>query len=497
MTRRIFLPIRLRLALWYSLLLGLVLVLVSVLVYTVLTGNLDGQLDASLAASALQVGQQSRVAVGSNGLTVFLPRPDMTESDIFVQVADPRGVIVQQSPNLGGSQLPVSQAAQGVASGGSGYYETIWLGSQKLRLYNAPLVVEGRAVGLIQSGRLLAQVDNTAAGLRQQLIQGDALALLVALILGWVVSGQALRPLERVSRTAEQIGEERDFSRRVRYRGPSDEVGRLAGTFDVMLDQLEGAYADQQKASHRLESALAAQQRFVSDASHELRTPLTAIRGNAELLQRVPNMEPEDRRESVAQIASEAQRMSRLVGDLLELARADAGQHLRRETLAFGPIVCAAAAAARHLQGGERLAARTPPAGAVVVGDSDYLKQLLLILLDNALKYTPPEGRVELITAVRDGQVEISVADSGCGIAAEDLPHIFERFYRADRARAAGGTGIGLAIAGWIAGEHGGRIKVESTPGAGSTFTIILPMPAEAVAGPPAESPVPDFLTTF
>jgi signal transduction histidine kinase len=291
-----------------------------------------------------------------------------------------------------------------------------------------------------------------------------------------------LRPLERVSRTAEHIGQERDFTQRVPYNGPPDEVGRLAATFNAMLDQLQAAYAGAQEAAHQAQVALTAQRRFVGDASHELRTPLTAIRGNAEFLQRVPHMALEDREQSIAEIVSQSQRMSRLVGDLLELARADAGQRLRKDPVAIAPLVRECYAEARYLPGGWMLVLDEPVAAATVQGDADYLKQLLLILLDNAIKYTPEGGRVELTTALHDDHVEIAVADTGCGIDPADLPHVFERFYRADRARAAGGTGLGLSIAGWIVAEHGGQIRAQSAPGAGSTFTIVLPVVAAAEA---------------
>ncbi len=479
--RRILLPIRLRLAAWYSLLLGVMLVLVSILVYSTLTANLDSDLDQSLRTHAQQVIQNSRVDINGPFVTLELPPAEMTASDIFVQFVDSSGQIRATSPNLNDQRLPVSPAALDVASGAAGQFESCTVGGQPLRLYDAPLSLRGRPIGLIQVGRLLKPVQDTAAQLRILLALGSIMALLIALGLGWLVSGQALRPLERLTRTAEHIGAALDFNRRVEYTGPPDEVGRLAATFNGMLDRLQGAYADVQDSAHRLEAALTAQQRFVADASHELRTPLTAIRGNAELLERVPNMDPEDRQASIDQIANEAQRMSRLVNDLLALARADAGQHLRKEPVAIAPLVAEAEAAARHLPGGQRLQIAGPPAEAVVLGDGDHLRQLLLILLDNGLKYTPPDGRVTLSSVVRDGQVEISVADTGIGIPPEALPLIFDRFYRADPARTAGGTGLGLAIAGWIVSEHGGQIRVESAPNAGSTFTVVLPVAAAGV----------------
>ena len=253
-------------------------------------------------------------------------------------------------------------------------------------------------------------------------------------------------------------------------------MGRLAATFNDMLDRLQSAYAALQSANRRLEAALESQRRFVADASHELRTPLTTVRGNASLLRRFDALSPEDRQDAVAQIGAEAERMSRLVNDLLMLARADAGQLLERKPVALAPLIDDVAHQARVLAGGKLSVSvlRLGNVDAEVRGDADALRQLLLILVDNAIKYTPAGGSVTLglrveQTGANQQTARITVIDTGAGIPREDLPHIFERFYRADRARRAGGTGLGLAIGKWIAEAHGGTISVESSPGAGST----------------------------
>ncbi len=478
---RILVPIRARLAIWYSLLLGLVLILFSFLVYSTLTTNLLTEVDLSLHDRAEQIKRQS--SLDPRRPILRIPAADsLAGSDMLVQVTDTDGQIVTKSDNLGPYQLPLVQDVLNAAESGQAPYQTLVVDQQRLRLYNTSLQVGNQTVAIIQVARLLKPVDDTVNGLRLVLAVGSLLAIIAALGLGWLTSGRALRPLERVSRTAEHIGQERDFTQRVPYNGPPDEVGRLAATFNAMLDQLQAAYAGAQEAAHQAQVALTAQRRFVGDASHELRTPLTAIRGNAEFLQRVPHMALEDREQSIAEIVSQSQRMSRLVGDLLELARADAGQRLRKDPVAIAPLVRECYAEARYLPGGCMLVLDEPVAAATVQGDADYLKQLLLILLDNAIKYTPEGGRVELTTALHDDHVEIAVADTGCGIDPADLPHVFERFYRADRARAAGGTGLGLSIAGWIVAEHGGQIRAQSAPGAGSTFTIVLPVVAAAEA---------------
>jgi signal transduction histidine kinase len=225
-----------------------------------------------------------------------------------------------------------------------------------------------------------------------------------------------------------------------------------------------------------LEEAVRAQQRFVADASHELRAPLTAIQGNLELLRRQHSMSAAERGEMLGEAEREAHRLTRLVADLLALARADAGATLRRELVDLDALVLETFQAARPLVRGQTLAL-TPFEPVQVTGDPDRLRQLVLILLDNALKYTPVGGAVTLGLRQCDGQAEIVVRDTGVGIAAADLSHVFERFYRADPARThhPGGTGLGLPIASWIVAQHGGTISLRSQPTQGTCVTVHLP----------------------
>jgi signal transduction histidine kinase len=295
------------------------------------------------------------------------------------------------------------------------------------------------------------------------------LSLVVAMVAGWLLAHTALQPIDRLAQAVQDIGAAQDFGRRVPHDGPRDEIGRLAVTFNEMLARLQLAY-------EKLNAALAAQRRFVADASHELRTPLTSLRGNIGFLRRVVDMEPTDRDAALADVASEVERMSRLVSDLLTLARADAGQHLPRKYVELAPLVREVARQACFLSEGGVDVMLGQVDEAAVQGDPDHLKQLLLILTDNAVKYTPEGGQVRLAALRDNGHLRLEVADSGMGISAEDQARIFERFYRADRARPPGGAGLGLAIARWIAEEHGGSISVSSRPGEGSLFVVDLPV---------------------
>ncbi|HVA24660.1 MAG TPA: HAMP domain-containing sensor histidine kinase, partial [Chloroflexota bacterium] len=220
---------------------------------------------------------------------------------------------------------------------------------------------------------------------------------------------------------------------------------------------------------------------FVADASHELRTPLTTIRGNIGLLARAPSVSTQDRREALEDMSSEAERMSRLVSNLLVLARADAGLHIAKQPVHVEDIMQEVYRQSRVLSNGVALRLDDPQS-AEVEGSPDYLKQLLVILMENAIKNTPSGGEVRLADLIENGFVRLTVSDTGKGIPPDALPHIFERFYQADKSRTGGGTGLGLAIAKWIAEEHGGRIEAQSRLGAGSTFTVWLPRNGHAPA---------------
>ena len=245
----------------------------------------------------------------------------------------------------------------------------------------------------------------------------------------------------------------------------------VTGT-NVDLTQIKRAEATLRRVNE-------AQKRFVGDAAHELRAPLTSIQGNLGLLKRFENMELAERRAAVSDAYLEASRLGRLVTDMLALARGDSGENLRREPLHFDELLSESLRQASHLAVQHRLELEEFT-HCVIEGDRDRLKQLALILLENALKYTPPGGSVRVSLQCNPDWSTMTVTDSGVGIAPEDLPHVFERFYRADKGRARssdpGGTGLGLPIAQWIVAQHGGEIGIDSTVGIGTTVTVRLPI---------------------
>ena len=287
--------------------------------------------------------------------------------------------------------------------------------------------------------------------------------LVVAGFGGIFLAGRALSPIDNITRVARHISAE-NLGQRLNLRLPDDEVGRLAQTFDEMIARLDDAFRRQRQ--------------FTADASHELRTPLTVIKGQIDVsLQK--EREPEAYRQVLRSVNEEVDRLIRLAGSLLALTRADAGQiPLTFEHVDVPEVVTGVSDQVRStaIEKGVRFQLEPGPAAAIQA-DEDLLLQLMLNLLDNAIKYTPPGGQVNVGWGMNGNQVALWVQDTGIGISREHVPSLFDRFYRVDKARsrAEGGVGLGLAISRWSVEAHGGSIQVESTPGKGSTFTVLLP----------------------
>ncbi|NPV90800.1 MAG: HAMP domain-containing protein [Firmicutes bacterium] len=464
--------IRWRLTLWYSLMVGLTLLLFGVGLYFYMEHELTSEIDLSISAKAEEVLKTITVVDRYPLPIEQVQLPDVNvfaTPNTYLQVVDRNGRILARSNNLGRQALPKSGYPDDGASLAQGYFETADTGEQRLRIYNQPLIWRGQMVGLLQVGRSMQPADLALNRLRLVLAFMGTVTVGLAATLGWVLARAVLKPIDRITNTAAAIQEAEDLERKLLYEGPDDEIGRLTRTFNAMLERLKGAYL-------RLAEAHDAQRRFVADASHELRTPLTTIRGNVELLQKMGDTQPEVRKEALADIASESERMSRLIHELLALARADTGQNLERRLTPLHELLGEVIRSARHLSDQVRFEPDEDLTSEPiwVMGSHDYLKQLFLILIENGMKYTPSGGEVRLSVQHREGQVGVSVIDTGIGIPAEELPHIFERFYRVDQARFGEGSGLGLSIAQWIVEQHDGKIEVESVPGEGSRFTVWL-----------------------
>ncbi len=458
--------IRLRLTLWYTGILAITLILLGVLTYSVVGGILQANLDDRLAAQAQDViglirAENDPFSVMTSG-RARLPSIDIFGSQYYIQILQLDGRAVQLSENLRGQRLPLPADLIADLSPNQARYATVVVASGvRLRVITAPITLAGRPIGIVQVASSLASVDDALAVVRRALLIGSLLSLVLAAIGGHVLARAALRPIAAITETAHRITDARDLSQRIPVTLHTDELGQLTDTINDMLG--------------RLEEAFEAQQRLVADVSHELRTPLTTIQGNLDLLRRGAIQDPALRGEALRAIGDETARMRRLVSDLLLLAQADAGLQLHRQPVELDTLLLEVYRQAQVMADGVtvRLGAEDQ---AVVLGDADRLKQLLLNLVVNALNYTPAGGAVTLTLRRSNGWVQVVVADTGVGIEADDLPHIFDRFYRADRSRSrSGGSGLGLSIAQWIAHAHGGRIEVESTVGVGSTFTVWLP----------------------
>ncbi len=459
--------IRTRLTLWYTGLLAVSLLVIGVLIYTLVGRILLTNLDERLIAQAEDVialiqAENDPLQVMLSG-RAQLPPIDVYGSQYFIQIVQLDGRAVQLSENLRGQRLPVPlQFVQDIVPGEPRRL-TLETSGARLRVISLPIPLGNRIIGIIEVAANMASTSDALDVIRRALLFGSLLALLLAAIGGNILARAALGPIKAITETAQQITGTEDLSQRIPVAMPGDELGELTETINDMLG--------------RLDEAFSAQQRLVADVSHELRTPLTTIQGNLDLLRRGAAEDPTMRAEALAAIEDQTARMRRLVADLLLLAQADAGLKLHRQPVELDTLLLdiyrQAQVMARNTGVSVRLGAEDQ---AIVEGDADRLRQLLLNLTDNAIKYTPAGGEVTLTLHRDDGWVAIGVEDTGVGIAAEDLPHIFERFYRADRSRARpGGSGLGLSIAHWIAQAHGGELTVTSEPGRGSTFTLHLP----------------------
>lgn len=468
--------IRVRLTIWYTLVLGAALVIFGVGLYTLLDRIMNGQVEDEVRARAGQITSFIQSRADPMRLLVSrqveLPSVDIfSTADVFVQILDSSGEVVVRSANLGQRLMPLRQDSFDANLRGEDLVYTLAAGDASLRIYSAPLIIDDPlsgsvVIGAVQVGKSLTGVESALQAIRYTLVLGIAITLILMAGVGAIMARASLRPVDRITQTALQITRAEDLSQRLPPIEAQDEIGRLTDTFNEMLGRLEKLFQQQQ--------------RLVADVSHELRTPLTTLRGNIDLFKRgYRSLSKEDLDDMLATMEGETMRMSRLVSDLLLLSKADAGVQLDRQIVELDTVLLDVYRQGSLMAEGVKVTLGHEDRAAVL-GDRDRLHQLLLNLTDNAIKYTPAGGEVCLSLYNREGWVQVSVSDTGVGIAKEELPHIFERFYRSDRARQSerGGAGLGLSIAKWIAEAHGGHLTVESAPGTGSTFTLWL-RPAE------------------
>ncbi len=456
--------LRFRLTFWYTVLLAVVLLIFALGFHMVVAQALYNEVDSTIRSQAEQVVAVFEVNI--DPMRSRLPNTAIVfASQVFAQATSVEGAVIDTSPSLGEETLALPDSVlQQNLQGESAFYD--WLSSSAtMRVYSAPVrTPDGKVVATVQVAQSLDAINSMLQVVRLALLIGGGIAVALAALGGAIISGTALRPLNQIAATASRIARAEDLDQRIEGAYPDDEVGQLADTFNEMMGRLQDLFNTQQ--------------RLVADVSHELRTPLATIQGNVDLLRRGAASDPAMLSEGLEAIAQEVARMSRLVRDLLLLAEADAGVQLTLKPVELDTLLLEVYREAQLMANGRVKVRLGHEDQAQVHGDADRLKQLLLNLLSNAIAYTPAGGAVTLSLHCRpDGWVRVTVADTGIGIAPEDQPHIFDRFWRVDRARtrAAGGSGLGLSIAKSIAEAHGGAITVESEPGAGSTFEVLLP----------------------
>ncbi|MBN1640781.1 MAG: HAMP domain-containing histidine kinase [Anaerolineae bacterium] len=486
--------IRLRLTVLYTVILALTLIAFSGVLYALQAGYtmnlLRGDLteEASRLAGAwararMPLPWRPRAEQTDQGASATaqqgMPFPEGILRELrtrdILGAFDAQGVALALPGAIAGEALPLSEEGAAHLALGEFWFEIALTDEGRFLVYNHPVQAGQEVIGYVQMARSLADRDRSLRALGLTLILGSGLTAVVAFGMGWVLSGLTLRPIHRITRTAQQIGQERDFSSRVQYHGPNDEVGRLATTFNEMLARLEEAY---QHITH----ALQMQRDFVADVSHELRTPLTTVRGNLALLRRDPPLPSEEQEEILTDLIGESDRLIRLVGDLLTLARADAERKLTCEPIEVTPIVEDVCRQAYLLAPGREIAYQRPEGPTLALADRDALKQVLLILLDNAVSHAV--GPIRVSAAQADATVTIEVQDSGPGMPPDLCARAFDRFYRGDASRSTPGFGLGLSIAKALIEAQEGQIALSSAPGVGSRFTVTLPAPAGRETSP-------------
>ena len=439
---------------------------VAILVFTGF--SLDSDIETSMHETALKLASQISQHPGGLYAVSQQELDTLVSADLAAQVQDQNGKELASSTGWKQRNLPVS-LIQGITAVDQA--QRVTAGQIDIYLYRHAVFVGTHVRGYVLIAQSAAISALALKVLIRFLFSWATVFIGVAGLLVWLLVRRATRPLERLAGAASEIAAASDHSLRLQAEGSNDEIKRLAQTINDMLQALEEAYL-QVQAVNKL------QRHFLADVSHELRTPLTIMLSSLDLLKKEGGADPRFLAGELENIRTETERMARLVTQLLILARTDASATVARKPLFLVDVVADTCREARPA--GDRPGLECQGLGrledAVVLGNADYLKQLFLILLENACKYTPEDGTVEVSGTLNEDTVAITVADTGIGIAENDLPRVFDRFYRADNARFRSGMGLGLAIARSIAEQHGGTITAASELGRGSRFTVTLPL---------------------
>jgi heavy metal sensor kinase len=469
--------VRIRLTLWYTAAMAIVLVILAGATYLVLRQNVVRRADANateladsfLATVNAELGDATKPDSVDDGITAAISEHRFR--DVLFVVFDPQGDFLGAtdahslpgrwaSPTremLVASLRPLVQVSQA--------FRTIYIGDREYRGYVRHFSIDQQEATLfvLQSLHRQNEFLETLASTFGIVIP---LAILLSGAGGYLLAKRSLSPVVTMGAQASRIGSE-NLHERLQVQNPRDELGHLAASFNELLDRLNQSF-DRQR-------------RFVADASHELRTPVAILCGEAEVTLAQEKRTEQEYRESLHILREEAKRLKHIVEDLFTLARADAGQHpLAPSDFYLDELVAECSRSIRTLASAKQIKVSCETSAELPIhADEALLRRMLINLLDNSIKYTPLGGSVSLRCTEQDGQYRLTVEDSGQGIPAELQPRIFERFFRADKARSrgetgSGGAGLGLTIAAWIAGAHGGKIELTKSTPEGSLFTVFL-----------------------
>lgn len=453
------LSIRMRLTIWYGGVLAVVLIAFSAVIYFTMRHQMLSRIDHGLDEEMADVMSEVKRADSRAGMLEWLDRRFGQHQGFDFQITSADGDRVFVNERLGDLHMPIPSPLV--------MNRDVFASYQRTNLPRWRIVtrkVDGpEGMLFVQVARSLEFYDHEMSELLLVLLLTGPLTLLVALGGGYFLARRAISPVDRMTETANRI-EAKRLGQRIEVANASDELGRLADTLNGMLDRLEKSFREMQ--------------RFTADASHELRTPISVIRTEAEVALNQP-VSDDEKQNLLSNVLEECERLTSITDQLLTLSREDAGiAEFRGEPVDVGDLANDVAETMRPLADAKGLGLAVATNGSVIVaGDADRLKQVVYNLLDNSIKYTPQTGHVELAVTRAGSGIELTVRDTGVGISSEHLPHVFERFYRIDKARtrSEGGTGLGLSIVESIVVAHGGRVEIESQANEGTKITISLP----------------------
>jgi len=454
--RRIYFPLKLKLTLWYVMLLLIVITAFSITIYVSLEKMIINNEDSLLKTQSQQIISSIDIENGKVKITdepfyintnfygALLSYPDLKPLETNI----PNDVLNKYTKN---------------STNFIGTFKTISSGDDHFRIYSSPIYSDNKILAIIVLSQPLNLMETSMKNLSSIILFLIPIVIFVAIIGGLLISNRALKPISHMINIAREISVG-DLSKRLNLTYTNDEIGRLAQTFDIMIERLENSFKRQKQFTH--------------DASHELRTPVAVIQSQAESALNTKRSD-EEYIKALTVILDEAKHMGKLISNLLFLARSDSNsENLTMENLNYSEIVEGVVLELQPIASNNNIdlkLIKNEP--SYILGDQTRITQLLYNIIDNAIKYTLPGGKIKVYVENKKDYIKTSIEDTGIGISQEDISHIFERFYRSDKSRSRkdGGTGLGLSISNWIATVHGGKIDVTSKIGKGSIFTIWLP----------------------